>query len=250
MGYLVTCEHGSDLVPSSLARYFDAQESDGRFVCANGFDVGARQVARHFANRLGCPAVEAKFSPTVIDCNRPMNHRLLFSPLARKLPLSDRQGLVRDVHSVHQSRVRALIDHQQRCGEQTIHLAIHSFAPFEPGKGLDKDSRRCDSARRTDLGLLYDPSRALERELCAHWYETLFERVPMIRVRRNYPMRGTREGLTQSLRREYPADSYLGIELQMNQAWCARELSISRHVLDGIIDSLTELCGLDQSFAA
>jgi hypothetical protein len=78
----------------------------------------------------------------------------------------------------------------------------------------------------------------------------LLDRLPMIRVRRNYPMRGTREGLTQSLRREFPPESYLGIELQMNQAWCARELLISRHVLDGIIDRLTELCGVDQSFAA
>jgi len=250
MGYLVTCEHGSDLVPASLASFFGAQESDGRFVCCSGFDVAARQVARHFAARLGCAAVEAKYSPIVIDCNRPTNHRLLFSPLARKLPLAERQALIREVHSAHHLRVRGLVDHQQRCGEQTIHLAIHSFAPFEPGKVPDRDNRRFDSARRTDLGLLYDPSRTLERDLCAHWYESLFDRVPMIRVRRNYPMRGTREGITQSLRREYPADRYLGIELQMNQAWCARELSISRHVLDGIIDSLAELCGLDQSFAA
>jgi predicted N-formylglutamate amidohydrolase len=237
-------------VPRRLASYFNAQESDSQFVCRDGFDVGARPVARHFAMRLGCPLVEAKYSPIVIDCNRPATHRLLFSPLARRIPAHDRQVLTQEVHSVHHKRVRALLDHQQRCGEQTIHLAIHSFAPFDPGSNKVGHQRRCDSARRTDLGLLYDPSRDLERDLCAHWCDVLFERVPMIRVRRNYPMRGTREGLTQSLRREYPADAYLGIELQMNQAWCARELSISRHVLDGIIDSLTELCGLDQSFAA
>lgn len=250
MGYLVTCEHGSDRVPRSLASYFNAQESDARFACGDGYDVGARQVTRHFAARLGCAVVEAKYSPVVIDCNRPATHRLLFSPLAGQIPLQARQSLIQDVHSVHQQRVRSLIDHQQRCGEQTIHLAIHSFAPFEPVKNRDGHQHRCDSARRTDLGLLYDPSRTLERDLCAHWYESLFDRLPMIRVRRNYPMRGTRETLIQMLRREYPAESYLGIELQMNQAWCARELPISRDVLDGIINSLTELCGLDQSFAA
>lgn len=250
MGYLVTCEHGSNRVPRSLASYFGAQESDSRFVCISGFDVGARPVARHIATRLGCAAVEAKYSPIVIDCNRPATHRLLFSSLARQIPMQGRQALIQEVHSVHHKRVRSLIDHQQRCGEQTIHLAIHSFAPFEPGKKAQGDDHRCDSARRTDLGLLYDPSRGLERDLCAHWYECLFDRLPMIRVRRNYPMRGTREGLTKTLRRDYPADSYLGIELQMNQAWCTRELSISRHVLNGIIDSLTDLCGQDQSFAA
>jgi len=250
MGYLVTCEHGSSQVPRSLASHFSAQESDTRFLCMDGFDIGARQVARHFAKRLACASVEAKYSPVVIDCNRPVTNRLLFSPLARQLPQEVRHSLIQEVHGVHQKRIRAIIDHQQRCGEQTIHLAIHSFAPFEPGRVPSESNRRCDWARRTDLGLLYDPSRSLERDLCAHWYDSLFDRLPMIRVRRNYPMRGTREGLTQTLRRVYPPDSYLGIELQMNQAWCARELSISRHVLDGIIDSLTELCGLDQSFAA
>ncbi|HBJ35525.1 MAG TPA: hypothetical protein DDZ51_12405 [Planctomycetaceae bacterium] len=250
MGYLVTCEHGSNRVPRSLSSYFNAQESASRFICMEGFDIGARPVARHFASRLGCAAVEAKYSPIVIDCNRPASHRAIFSPQARQIPLQERQALLQEVHAVHHKAVRSLIDHQHRCGEQTIHLAIHSFATFEPGKSSDGHKLRCDSARRTDLGLLYDPSRDLERDLCTHWYESLFDRLPMIRVRRNYPMRGTREGLTQSLRREYPVDSYLGIELQMNQAWCARELSISRHVLDGIIDSLTELCGQDQSFAA
>lgn len=250
MGYLVTCEHGSNRVPRSLANFFQVQESDSRCVCMDGFDVGARQVARHFATRLGCAAVEAKYSPVVIDCNRSANHRSLFSGPARQIPLEDRKRLIDEVLVAHHNRVRSLIDHQHRCGEQTIHLAIHSFAPFEPGTTPGAANGRCDSARRTDLGLLYDPSRTLERDLCSHWFESLYDRLPMIRVRRNYPMRGTREGLTQLLRREYPADSYLGIELQMNQAWCARELSISRHVLDGIVDSLTDLCGIDQSFAA
>jgi len=250
MGYLVTCEHGSNVVPRLLASFFNAQESDSRFICLDGFDVGARQVARQVATRLGCATVEAKYSPAVIDCNRPATHRLLFSGPARQIPIKDRQLLIEEVLVAHQNRIRSLIDHQHRCGQQTIHLAIHSFAPFDPGTLPEKGNGRCDAARRTDLGLLYDPARPLERDLCAHWSESLFDRLPMIRVRRNYPMRGTREGLTQSLRREYTADSYLGIELQMNQAWCARELSISRHVLDGIVDSLTELCGRDQSFAA
>lgn len=250
MGYLVTCEHGSNLVPPSLASYFNVHESDSRFICMDGFDVGAKQVARHFATRLHCATVEAKYSPAVIDCNRPPTRRLLFSGPASQIPITDRQILVKEVLVAHQNRVRALIDHHHRCGQQTIHLAIHSFAPFEPGTSPETGNGRCDAARRTDLGLLYDPARPLERDLCAHWSESLFDRLPMIRVRRNYPMRGTREGLTRLLRREYSADSYLGIELQMNQAWCARELSISRHVLDGIVDSLTELCGLDQSFAA
>jgi len=250
MGYLVTCEHGSMTVPASVASYFNATESDSRHICTDGYDVGARQVARHFAARLGCASVEARFSPLVIDCNRPRGHRSLFSAAARKIPAVQREQLIAEVHHPHHRRIRSLIDHQVRCGQQTIHLAIHSFAPFEPSPSRLTDNRRCESARRTDLGLLYDPGRPLERDLCADWYDALYFAVPMIRVRRNYPMRGTREGLTQTLRREYPAESYLGIELQMNQAWCARELSISRHVLDGIVTSLTELCGNDQYFAA
>ena len=44
-----------------------------------------------------------------------------------------------------------------------------------------------------------------------------------LRVRRNYPYRGDADGLTTTLRRRFPWQRYLGIEIEVNQ----------KHVLAG-----------------
>lgn len=250
MGFLVTCEHGSDVVPEPFAELLPTERTGSSYVCRTGYDVGAREVSRLFAKHLGCPRVAAAYSPLVVDCNRPAHHRAVFSPPMRQLPLARREQILHDVHGVHQQRVRTAINAQLRAERPVIHLAIHSFAPFEPGAEAAAAHQRCDGARRTDLGLLYDPNRPLERDLCGDWYATLYESLPMLRVRRNYPIRGTRNGLTTSLRQLYPPDQYLGIELQLNQAWCARPLRVSRNVVSGIVQGLIELCRHEQRFAA
>ena len=44
-------------------------------------------------------------------------------------------------------------------------------------------------------------------------------RAPELRVRRNYPYAGKGDGMTRFLRRRYPASRYVGIELELNQAF-------------------------------
>lgn len=73
------------------------------------------------------------------------------------------------------------------------------------------------NARRADIGLLYDPSRTEEALLCARWKQALGRLAPALTVRRNYPYRGSGDGLTRVLRRRFAADVYLGIEPELNQ---------------------------------
>jgi hypothetical protein len=42
-------------------------------------------------------------------------------------------------------------------------------------------------------------------------------------VRRNYPYRGTADGFTTYLRRQFSARKYLGIELEVNQSLLGRQ---------------------------
>ena len=42
-------------------------------------------------------------------------------------------------------------------------------------------------------------------------------RAPAMRVRRNYPYQGRGDGLTSLLRKRYPDEAYVGIELEVNQ---------------------------------
>ena len=87
-----------------------------------------------------------------------------------------------------------------------IHISSHSFTPVLHGK-----------VRQADAGLLYDPRRRGEVELCALWKEALLALAPDLRVRRNYPYAGSGDGLTSYLRRRFAPDAYVGIELEVNQ---------------------------------
>jgi len=91
-------------------------------------------------------------------------------------------------------------------GNRVIHLASHSFTPVLDGV-----------VRNADIGLLYDPARPGEVELCRRWQAKLEARAPGLRVRRNYPYTGRSDGFTAWLRRRFPADRYVGIELEINQ---------------------------------
>ena len=95
-------------------------------------------------------------------------------------------------------------------GRRVVHIAVHSFTDV-----LD------DQVRNADIGLLYDPARPGERALCKRWEQILRELDPALRVRRNYPYRGNADGLATWLRREFPDASYVGVELELNQALLA-----------------------------
>lgn len=243
MSFLITCEHGSPLVPAALAEVFglDAGHSAEPLAYPEGYDVGARELAETWARRLACPLVSAPYNPLVVDCNRPAGHRKVFSQMTANQPAEVRERLLREVHRVHERNVVQAIEEGIRRDGRVIHLAVHTFAPFDPEPSGAAGATRPDAARRTDLGLSYDPSRVAERDLCADWYLALYDSLPMLRVRRNYPIRGIRERLTQRLRRRFSGEQYLGIETQLNRAWCARSLPVTQQVTDGILDALCDL---------
>ena len=93
-------------------------------------------------------------------------------------------------------------------GNRVIHIASHSFSPQLDGK-----------IRNADIGLLYDPSRPGEVDLCHRWQARLRRLAPEMKVRRNYPYAGRSDGLTAHLRRLFPAEAYVGIELEINQKY-------------------------------
>jgi predicted N-formylglutamate amidohydrolase len=92
-----------------------------------------------------------------------------------------------------------------------IHLSSHSFTPELDGK-----------IRDADIGLLYDPARPGEADLCERWKASLEDCAPHLTVRRNYPYAGKGDGLTGWFRQRLPPGAYVGIELEVNQKHVVR----------------------------
>lgn len=64
-----------------------------------------------------------------------------------------------------------------------------------------------------------DPRRPRERTFADELRQALRATRPDLRVRRNYPYLGRADGLVTTLRRRFAEDEYLGLEVEVNQAW-------------------------------
>ena len=205
---VLTCEHGGHRVPAPYAALFAGQRRILRG--QRGWDPGALPLARRLARRFGAPLHAATVSRLVVDTNRSLHHRRLFSELTAGLAEPQRSALLERFYFPYRDAVEAAVAAGVRRGRPVLHVSVHSFAP-----SLGGVRRACD------VGLLYDPRRRAERVFCARWQARLRARAPGLRVRRNHPYRGNADGLTTHLRRRFGAPAYRGIELEVSQAHLA-----------------------------
>ena len=224
---LVTCEHGGNRVPPA---YRDLFPSGGGVLSSHrGWDPGALVLARALARGLNAPLVYAATSRLLVDLNRSPTHPDLFSPYTRGLSPARRQEILQDYYLPYRREVENFIRLQNRQGRAVLHLSAHSFTARLGGK-----------TRRADLGLLYDPRRTREREFCRALKHAIETRLPGLSVRRNYPYRGTADGLTTWLRRRFGGNRYLGVEVELNQRIAGAEPAAWRGLRAGLCRAVGE----------
>lgn len=73
--------------------------------------------------------------------------------------------------------------------------------------------------------VLYDPKRVAEQTWARDWQRLIHLRAPTIRVRMNYPYRGTSDGLTTALRQYFTPEDYMGLEIETNNALMKHDAS-------------------------
>ncbi len=266
----ISCDTGGSRLPDWLSPYADATSlpghadrsanrdgAGGRTREQDAADRAARFAARRLAERLDAPLIANEYSPRLVDVGRSVGNRRLFpSPAsewissqgdgpaaARPRPPSwrkaERTRLVEEIHAPYRTAIRQQISRLMIRHPFVAHLSVRTFAVKYRG-----------GHRRTDIGLGYDPGAAHEVAFCLDWIDELYDRMPMVRVRRNYPRRGTIDSVTRSMRRHFDGMPYLGIEVQLNRAWAARPVAARDRVLSGIASTLRGLTTLLQSEAA
>jgi predicted N-formylglutamate amidohydrolase len=202
--FLISCEHGGNRIPLRYRPLFESYEH--LLHSHRGYDSGALSMAKKLAMRLHSPLFAATTSRLLIDLNRSIGHPRLYSEATRPTPAAIRREILKYHYLPYRTLVEANIADAIRSGLRVIHISSHSFTPELNGE-----------IRNTDIGLLYDPSRNLEQDLCNRWRARLGTRAPNLRVRRNYPYMGSANGFPTYLRRRFPDDAYVGIELEVNQ---------------------------------
>jgi predicted N-formylglutamate amidohydrolase len=217
---VLSCEHGGNRIPARWARLFASSRARALLRSHRGWDPGALALARQLARALRAPLLACTTSRLLADANRPRAHPRLFSSFTRDLPEDEKHAILGATHELHWHAVERAVRLALARHSRVLHLSIHSFTPVLNGV-----------ARNCDLGLLYDPARSSERELCERWQDALASTPSGLRVRRNHPYRGVSAALTTSLRGGLPPGRYLGVELELNQACWLRRTPVARRVL-------------------
>lgn len=226
--FVVSCEHGGNRIPSVYQPLFQGHEALLASHC--GYDPGALLMAKAIAKRLDAPLFASTTSRLLVDLNRSIGHPQLFSEFTRNLLPADKEKMLARYYRPYRQRVETAIADAIQRGSRVIHLSSHSFTPQLDGE-----------VRNADIGLLYDPSRNVERMLCGRWRKRLKDIVPTLMIRRNYPYTGTADGFTTALRGRFASDWYAGIELEVNQKYYLTDRKKWRILCRTITDSLANV---------
>lgn len=140
----------------------------------------------------------------MIDLNRSPHHRALYSEYSKRLDKAGRDRVFQTHYRPYRRSVKSALKLALQTEAPVIHISVHSFCPELNGE-----------SREADIGLLYDPSRLAEKQLCLQWQHE-FRLQGQYRVRRNYPYLGIQDGLVTAMRKALP-EHYIGIELETNQ---------------------------------
>ncbi|SFI47471.1 N-formylglutamate amidohydrolase [Nitrosomonas sp. Nm34] len=203
--FVISCEHGGNRIPTQYRHLFHGFEV--LLYSHRGYDRGALRMARDLAQLLHASLFVSTTSRLLIDLNRSIGHPQLFSDATKNTSTTIRREILVRYYLPYRNQVEQTIAEViNRKNRQVIHISSHSFTPVLDGE-----------VRHADIGLLYDPSRLGERNLCYRWQACLKAKGPDLTIRRNYPYAGKADGLTTYLRRQFPEEAYWGIELEINQ---------------------------------
>ncbi|MES2625376.1 MAG: N-formylglutamate amidohydrolase [Pseudomonadota bacterium] len=201
---VLTCEHGGNEVPAAYTSLF-AEQTDV-LATHRGWDIGALAVAQGLAKSLDLPLHYSTTTRLLIDLNRSLNVKGVWSTWSRELDHAEQSKIIERYYAPYRNAVEDHLTQLVTEGKRVLHLSIHSFTPVLNGE-----------TRKAEVGILYDPKRnfeaAVARTLCA----AVRAEDDALQVRKNYPYVGYSNGFTTALRRKLPMALYAGIEIETRQ---------------------------------
>lgn len=204
LAVLVSCEHAGNTVPPEAAPCFRGPAAARALTSHRGYDIGALGVARRLASRLGVVPILTTVSRLVVEANRSPGHAKVFSEFTGGLPEPERRALLDHYYTPHRAAVERAVSRLVGRGFAVLHAGVHSFTPV-----LD------DEVRAVKVGLLFDPARRLESQICERWRDAIRSADPALDPRFNEPYKGIDDGLTTFLRTRFADDDYAGIEIEV-----------------------------------
>lgn len=204
--FLITCEHAGNYVPNNYRYLFLGSETV--LESHRGYDIGAGEVAQFLADSLKLPLYVHMVSRLLVDVNRSKFNPELYSDYSRGLDSVVKKFLIKRYYTAYRQPVYEWIKEHARKTDSVAHFSIHSFTPMLSGE-----------VRTADIGLLYDEKRRQEVDLAQALEAQLKAYLPQMIIKHNYPYKGTADGFTTHLRKEFKGENYMGLEIEVNQKY-------------------------------
>lgn len=203
---VITCEHASHYIPKAYSHLFKGGEDIVK--THRGWDPGSYTIAKFLVKHLGAPLYIHKPNRLLVEVNRSLHHKQLFSEFTDKLPDKIKNELITNYYQPYRDEVEGKISMLVGEGHEVLHLSIHSFTPVMNG-----------IERSVDIGILFDERRASELGFSSAWKALLQEALPELTIMFNCPYQGADDGFTTYLRTKFSDRQYMGIELEVNQKY-------------------------------
>ena len=137
-GVLVLCDHAGRATPAALDRLGLADEVFERHIA---YDIGAAELSRLLAERLGAPLIEQAYSRLVIDCNRRPERADAIPEVSDGVAIPGNAGLkpkavkarIGAIHTPYHDAIASQIDRAVAAGAPPALILIHSFTPVMGG---------------------------------------------------------------------------------------------------------------------
>jgi len=199
--FVLTCEHASERLPAG----WTWQAVDARLHGTHwAFDLGAAEATLALAERLGAPAVLARFTRLLIDANRPLDSDTLLRPMADGVPIAlgahvtedDKRRRIDGYYAPFHAAVDSALAASRTA---QIVLSMHSFTPLYEGQ-----------PRSVEVGVLFDEDPELGEELFRALDDGRYD------LRRNEPWSGY-GGLMYSPQSHARRFGLRAVELELRQ---------------------------------
>ena len=221
---ILSGEHCGNVIPKKYTQYF--QKEPEILSSHRGYDIGSFDLFK-FLLPLASFSHYNLTSRLLIEVNRSVHHKDLYSEFSKNLSEDEKNELLRNVYHNYRDCLEKQIKTYLDKGEFVLHLSVHSFTPV-----LNNIRRKCD------LGLLFDPSRVIEKQFCTEFKRNLSVENPSLIIRHNYPYLGKADGFTTYLRKQFKKN-YAGIELEVNQNF-AKNDHIDQKLKTSIFNGLSK----------
>ncbi len=199
-----TCEHYSNQIPDEFLYLFN--DNIKILDTHRAYDFGAADIFENFIKNNESLHFNGNFSRLIIDLNRQLKSKTLFSEFTSLLPKKIKKDIIDNYYLPYRQNAFDKIVNLENGQDKIIHISVHSFTPIFN-----------NIVRKADIGLLYDPKSKFETEFIRNWKNEINNINKNINVMFNNPYQGYQDGFTTTLRNKLGKEYYAGIELEVNQ---------------------------------